>query len=116
MPALERKFQAMERDHEAATTTTEGEKFFLVQMDALDDPVPAVHHDWDKVNKASKATHYHVASTNERLNPALNLSGSGSRRNQNAAAAREERLPRHSYDFPQNVHDVLLKFYEQPST
>ncbi|XP_075734797.1 uncharacterized protein LOC142775982 [Rhipicephalus microplus] len=36
MPATERKFQAMERDHEAATATSEGEKFFNVQMDALD--------------------------------------------------------------------------------
>ncbi|XP_075722123.1 uncharacterized protein LOC142765273 [Rhipicephalus microplus] len=37
MPATERKFEAMECDHEAATATSEGEKFFLVQMDALDD-------------------------------------------------------------------------------
>lgn len=37
MPATERKFQAMEPDPEAATATTEGEKFFLVQVDALGD-------------------------------------------------------------------------------
>ncbi|KAH7932066.1 hypothetical protein HPB52_024919 [Rhipicephalus sanguineus] len=37
MPATERKFQAMECDHEAATATSEGETFLLVQMDALDD-------------------------------------------------------------------------------
>ncbi|KAH7940646.1 hypothetical protein HPB49_002745 [Dermacentor silvarum] len=34
-PATERKFQAMERDPEAATATSEGEKFLLAQMNAL---------------------------------------------------------------------------------
>lgn len=38
MPATERKFQAMQlqdRDLEAATAASEGDKFFLVQMNVL---------------------------------------------------------------------------------
>ncbi|XP_075742739.1 uncharacterized protein LOC142796312 [Rhipicephalus microplus] len=37
MPATERKFQAMMPEPEAATATTEGERYFLVQGDALSD-------------------------------------------------------------------------------
>lgn len=71
--------------------------------------------DVNAMHRAAMATYYHVTSTDERSNHTLCPSGSDSWCKQNAAAARGEPLPRHSYNFPQNVREALLPVYERLS-